>query len=444
MRLRAFLSLLLPLLAGSAAAASTLSLAWGAVAEPAGEGEVAPGLVAEHLEFLRDHGWQAVRTAGADGGPQSVVLSFDDPASALRYVVPLLDLYRMPVVVTVGPAQAADPAAEPVLRALAASPWVELVPRVEAEPGAAVRPFPCETGTAGNMAGERAGEMAGETAGGETERLERLRTTLTAQVARLRSVTGGAPAAVAWAPGTWSGPGETVAAGLGLNVQLPTFTSMPPALEPPRVARFAMPPWAGVWAPVQASVHWDPKDQPVRFVEVDTAWVCAGGAPEARLARVLGVIRKLGLNGVRILPGERSGAAGTLARRLHEAGVRWVMIDLAALPAEAAERLVRAAELDVALLPAGQERLAATVRDLRPAVRVAWSGPGGAFRFGPAAPGQPESRGTTVKLSPVAAANEEAARLAVAGSDWLGLPVELAEEGLRGPLRSLAAFALPP
>ena len=68
-------------------------------------------------------------SAAAEAGERSVLLTFDDPASALRYVVPLLDLYRMPAVVTVGPAQAADPALAPVLEGLAASPWVELLPR---------------------------------------------------------------------------------------------------------------------------------------------------------------------------------------------------------------------------------------------------------------------------------------------------------------------------
>jgi hypothetical protein len=43
----------------------------------------------------------------------------------------------------------------------------------------------------------------------------------------------------------------------------------------------------------------------------------------------------------------------------------------------------------------------------------------------------------------VAAADAEAARRAVSGWEWIGLPVELAEAGLRISLRSLAAFALP-
>jgi hypothetical protein len=63
-----------------------------------------------------------------------VVLSFDDPASAARYVLPLLELYRMPSVVTVGAAEAADPATEPALQALGSSPWIELAARVDAEP----------------------------------------------------------------------------------------------------------------------------------------------------------------------------------------------------------------------------------------------------------------------------------------------------------------------
>jgi hypothetical protein len=48
-----------------------------------------------------------------------------------------------------------------------------------------------------------------------------------------------------------------------------------------------------------------------------------------------------------------------------------------------------------------------------------------------------------VSSSVVAAADAEAARRAVPGWEWIGLPVELAEAGLRTSLRSLAAFALP-
>jgi len=49
----------------------------------------------------------------------------------------------------------------------------------------------------------------------------------------------------------------------------------------------------------------------------------------------------------------------------------------------------------------------------------------------------------TVRATTPAAADAEAAGRAVAGWEWIGLPVELAEAGLRTSLRSLAAFALP-
>src|SRR5262249_45730549 len=139
MRATAFALLLLPALGAPSIAAAPLGLAWGAVAEPARPGALTPGQLAEQLEFLQAHGWRAVRSgeAGSAGDGRSVLLSFDDPATALRYAVPLLELYRMPAVVTVGPAQAADPGMAQVLRRLAASPWVELVPRVEMEPAEA-------------------------------------------------------------------------------------------------------------------------------------------------------------------------------------------------------------------------------------------------------------------------------------------------------------------
>jgi len=43
----------------------------------------------------------------------------------------------------------------------------------------------------------------------------------------------------------------------------------------------------------------------------------------------------------------------------------------------------------------------------------------------------------------VAAADTEAGDRAIAGWEWIGLPVDLAETGLKTSLRSLAAFALP-
>lgn len=442
-------------LAGFPATADTLGLAWGVVAEPATEGALAPNQVAEHLEFLQAHGWQAVRAGDAGtGSEKSVVLSFGDPASALRYVVPLLALYKMPAVVTVGPAQAADPAMAPVLKDLAASPWVELVPRVEEEAGAE-DPVRC-----------------GDTAvpsGRQEERLSRLAKTLAAQVARLRELTGTAPAAVAWAPGTWSGSAEAVAGSLGLKVQLPSFTDMPPSLEAPRVAVYEVPSWAGVWALAQASVHWDPHDHPVRFVEVQAAWVCAGGDPQARVARIVEVVRRLGLNGVRILPGGAAGAwfetaaapvrgdvAGPLARALRDAGVRWVMVDLPAASGDPgrdvtlATDLARAADFDIAVLPAAAVptgRLGQAVQYVRPAARLAGRAAERegerTFHLAPPAPGQADSRGLTIGATTVGAAEAEAARLTVAGWEWIGLPVELAEAGLKISLRSLAAFALP-
>jgi hypothetical protein len=47
-----------------------------------------------------------------------------------------------------------------------------------------------------------------------------------------------------------------------------------------------------------------------------------------------------------------------------------------------------------------------------------------------------------VSATTAAAADAEASRRAVAGWEWIGLPVELAEAGLRISLPSLAAFAL--
>ena len=443
-------------LAGLPAAAETLGLAWGVVAEPAAAGSLTPNQVAEHLEFLQAHGWQAVRAGAAGTGDteKSVVLGFDDPASALRYVVPLLALYRMPAAVAVGPAQAADPALATVLQELAASPWVELVPRVEDESGEE------ETVRCGSFA---------PPSGRREERLSRLSSTLAAQIARLREVTGVTPAAVAWAPGTWSGSAEAVATSLGLKVQLPAFKDMPPVLEAPRVAVYQVPSWAGVWALAQASVHWDPRDHPVRFVEVDAAWVCAGGDPQARISRIVQVVKRLGLNGVRILPGGAAGAwfetsaapvrgdvVAPLTRALRDAGVRWVIVDLPAAGSDPgrdvtlASDLARAADFDVAVLPASAaplDRLGQAVHYVRPAARLAWRAGGregeSAFRLAPPAPGQGDSRGLTVGAATVAGADAEAARLTVGGWEWIGLPVELAEAGLKNSLRSLAAFALP-
>jgi peptidoglycan/xylan/chitin deacetylase (PgdA/CDA1 family) len=467
----ATLALLFAALAGSPAAAIAavapiaLSLAWGVVAEPATAGAHTPGQVAEHLEFLQAHGWKAVRAgdlgklgnvSDTAGGERSVLLTFDDPASALRYVVPLLDLYRMPAAVTVGPSQAADPALAPVLAGLAASPWVTLLPRVEAEPA--------ESGAPAVRCGAAHGA---DTARPLEDRLSRLSRTLSAQVARLREITGAAPAAVAWAPGTWSGPAEAVAASLGLTVSLPTFTGMPPPLDSPRLARYAVPPWAGIWALVQASAHWDPRDHPVRFVEVDAAWICAGGDPQARIARVAEVVRRLGLNGVRLLPGGPAGAwfetaaapvlgdvAGPLSRALRDAGARWVVVDFPPASGDPnrdmalAADLARAVDADVAVLPASAgppDRLGDAVHYVRPAARLAWrdGDDGRAFHLAPAAPGAAASQGLTVSSTTVAAADAEAARRAVSGWEWIGLPMELAEAGLRISLRSLAAFALP-
>jgi hypothetical protein len=363
-------------------------------------------------------------------------------------------------VVTVGPSQAADPALVPVLKGLAASPWVELLPRVEGEP--AVSGAPAVRCGAADSVPRRT-----------EDRLSRLSASLAAQVARLREITGATPAAVAWAPGTWSGSEEAVAASLGLTLSLPTFTGMPPPLEPPhdplRLARYAVPPWAGIWALVQASVRWDPRDHPVRFVEVDAAWICAGGDPQARIARVVEVMRRLGLNGVRLLPGGPAGAwfettsapvlgdvAGPLSRALRDAGARWVVVDFP--PASGnpdrdlalAVDLARAVDADVAVLPASAgppDRLGDAVRYVRPAAQLAWrdrEGNGGrAFHLAPPAPGAAASQGLTVSSTTVAAADAEAARRAVSGWEWIGLPVELAEAGLGISLRSLAAFALP-
>ena len=125
-----------------AVAAAPLGLAWGVVAEPATARARSPPArwPSTWSSCKPTAGWRSAPAISAAPGERSVLLTFDDPASALRYVVPLLDLYRMPAVVTVGPAQAADPALAPVLEGLAASPWVELLPRVETEPAAAGAP----------------------------------------------------------------------------------------------------------------------------------------------------------------------------------------------------------------------------------------------------------------------------------------------------------------
>src|SRR6185436_243934 len=121
----------------------------------------------------------------------------------------------------------------------------------------------------------------------------------------------------------------------------------------------------------QAGAHWDPRDHPVRFVEVDAAWICAGGDPKARVARIVEVVRRLGLNGVRLLPGGPAGAwfvtaaapvrgdvVGPLARALHDAGVRWVIVDLPAGSGDPGRDvalgldLSRTVDADVAVLPA--------------------------------------------------------------------------------------------
>jgi hypothetical protein len=443
-------------LCATAIHAAPLGLAWGRVAEPAEAGAIAPGAVAEHLEFLSAHGFEPVRASGlerADAPAQAVLLTFDDPASAERFVLPLLELYHAPAAVTVSEAQSADPTLRPALVALALSPWIELVPRVEPEAGSSLAAVRCD-------AAPRAGAS-------EEESLSRLYRSLAATSSRLRELTGAEPPAVAWAPGAWSGPAEAVAASLGLSRQLPTFAGMPPPLDAPRVARYALPSWAGIWALVQASVHWDPEHHPVRFVEVDAGWVCAGGDPQARVGRVVSAVRALGLNGVRILPGDSGGAwfettsapvrgdvVGPLARALHEAGVRWVAVDLlttgdAGRDVALATDLSREVDLDVALLPAGaaQGRLGEAVRYVRPAARLGRRGEAGlgepAFRLDPFAPGQPPARGLTVAGGSVGAANREATDRAIAGWEWIGLPLELAESGLSHSLRSLAAFALP-
>jgi hypothetical protein len=421
---------------------------------------VTPGRLAEHLEFVLAHGWRPLRVAdlaGGEAGAGAVLLSFDDPASALRFALPLLELYRVPAVVTADAAQLLDPALEPVLAALAASPWVELLPRVGVVEGAPA-PATLTCADPGSDPGRR-----------QEQSLSALRRSLDLQLTRLAAL-GERPAAVAWSPGSWSGLGESVATYLGLGVQLPTFAAVPPTLAGPRVARYAVPDWAGVWALVQAGVQWDPLHHPVRFVEVDAAWICAGGDPAARVARVLDVVRRLGLNGARIRPGDGGGAwfsttaaavrgevVGPLVDALHAAGVRWVMIDLPPPTGDPARDLMlaadlaRSADLDVAILPPGagsEQRLGESLRTVRPAVRLARHDgqPGDearAFLVEPFAPGQARERGLTVAAASVAAADRTAVNRAIDGWRWLGLPVELAERGLAGSVRSLAAFSLP-
>lgn len=444
-------------LGASRPAAATLGLAWGVVAEPATATAITPGALAEQLEFLRAHGWQPIRAAEVAGtdGERTVLLGFDDPESALRYVVPLLELYEWPAVVSVDAAQAADPALRQVLARLARSSWIQLVPRVEPE---------IENG--GRSAVHCKIEGATDLARREDESLTRLRTSLAGTVARLREIAVD-PAAVVWAPDAWSGPAEEVAAALGLSVSLPTFTAMPPKLLAPRIARFALPARSGISDLVQASVGWDPRDRPVRFVEVDAAWVCAAGDPAARVERLIAAVRGLGANGVRLRPGGADGAwfettaapvrgdvVGPLARSLRAAGVRWLLVDLPAPSGDGrrdgllANDLARALAADVAILPQGaaaNDRLGEVFRRQRPATRLAWPGDATArtFYFEPSGPErQNAERGATVTATTAAAANADATARAIAGWGWLGLPVDLAETGLATSLRTLAAFVL--
>jgi hypothetical protein len=450
-----------PATAAEHGASTPFSFAWGTVAEPERAGATTPGRVAEHVEFLLAHAWRPVRAGellsatGTGDGSRPVLLTFDDPASAREHVLPLLELWRVPAAVTVDAAQLRDPALATTLAALAASPWVELLPRVAAP---AAPPAVPSCG---------APKLPSE---GEPAALARLRTDLEAQLAALRRL-GETPAAVAWAEGAWNGPAEAAAAALGLTLQLPTFTTMPPAVAAPRVARYSVPEWAGVWALVQAPAGWDPSEHPVRFVAVDPSWVCAGGDPSERLARLRAVVERLGLNGVRIGAGDARGVwfptagapvrgdvVGPLAAALRAAGVRWVAVDLPAptgdpaRDAALAADLARSVALDVAVLapgvpPAGA--VAEAVRAMRPAVRlaahVADAGDDrAAFTVEPRAPGRSPERGLTVDAGSVAATNRAAAERAVAGWSWIGLPVELAERGLADSLAALAAFALPP
>lgn len=434
-------------------AAQPLALAWGVIAEPAAEAAATPQTINEHLEFLLAHGWRPLRLTeveSAGAASKSVLLTFDDPASAALYVLPLLELYEVPAVVTVSAFQAADPALAKALGMLARSPWIELVPRVEPVANPAT-PLRCGPPAAGTTSLET-------TSAGQTE--SALRASLTAQLARLRGLSsqaGRAPTAVAWAPGTWDGAAEAVASSLGLTLQLPTFEGVPPHLVGARVGRTAIAPWAGVWALAQAAARWDPDRHLVRFVEVDAAWICTGGDPQARLARIVAVVRSLDLNGVRLVAATDGlvDIAGQVAHALRAAGVAWVAVDLGSTgnadhDVALAGDLAAALDFDVAILPAGagpSDRLAGAVRAARPAIRLAWrheSGPGErAFRLAPTVPAGSTTCGATVSAPSVATTDRMATDLAIAGCEWIGLDVELAELGLRDSLRSLAAFALP-
>src|SRR5690606_20894909 len=124
----------------------------------------------------------AAEAAAASGEERTVALSFDHAASAATFVLPLLELYDWRATVTVSTSDLAAPETAAALATLAASPLVDLAPRVEPGQG----PMPSrELDCSG---------PANTSAGADEAALSRLRRELAALTASLAEISGSAPA----------------------------------------------------------------------------------------------------------------------------------------------------------------------------------------------------------------------------------------------------------
>ena len=245
--------------------------------------------------------WAGDRVSrAACGGPRDGVLSFDTlRARALRSAA--FDIYRQPPWY-VGEDQGRDPALAPALAQLAASPWIELVPRVDLAPGA-----PAD-GQASDQVrcGPPLAAMASEEPG-----LSALRATLAGQVERLRAVSGIAPAAVA-GRGAWKAPPSS----RGASARAPPATHLDAtASRPPRAP--LCPASGPALAVVQAGARCDPIT-PVLFGE-STRRGCRGGdrarlQPSPRLGTRSHGVRCCRATGRRLFPHARRRCAATRGR----------------------------------------------------------------------------------------------------------------------------------